>query len=103
VTMNDRDGYLMDAVQRHLLEHLVDIDMIAQRTGCGKTAVSNWITRYPDFPLPVQTFGRSKVWFFPEVERFLEDRSLLRKGTVVNRRIRRETANGSIIQLAENP
>lgn len=59
---------------------LVGPKEIATRAGTTGSAVSNWIKRHPGtFPEPVCVLGRSGVYLWPEVERWLSNRT--RKAT----------------------
>jgi transposase len=37
---------------------------IAEECGVGKSTVSNWIARYPDFPRPLATVAQGKTPLF---------------------------------------
>ncbi len=50
------------------VDDLVTAVQIAERLGLAYAeTVYNWINRYPDFPSPVWTDGRSRLWLWPEV------------------------------------
>ena len=51
---------------------LVDMAEIARRAGVARDTVARWRIRYGDFPAPARRFGRSPVWRWPEVRRWLE-------------------------------
>ena len=47
---------------------LVDATAIAERMGLARPqAVHNWRARYPEFPKPVAEFGKSTLWYWPDV------------------------------------
>lgn len=46
------------------LDDLVATSDLADHFGVGKPAVSNWITRYPDFPQPLVTVARGTAPLF---------------------------------------
>jgi hypothetical protein len=46
------------------LADLVSPADIAEECGVGKSAVSNWIARYPDFPQPLATVAQGKTALF---------------------------------------
>ena len=47
---------------------------IATRVGVERAVVSNWISRYPEFPEPVHKVagGATKLWLWSDVELWLE-------------------------------
>jgi hypothetical protein len=52
---------------------LVGLKEIAQRAGLKKTsAVANWRIRYDDFPDTVADLGCGPVFWWPQVERWLQ-------------------------------
>lgn len=56
------------------LDDLVTSQQIATRLGLAYVqTVHNWIHRYPDFPGPVWTEGRFKLWLWPEVARWARE------------------------------
>lgn len=46
------------------LSDLVSPADIAEECGVGKAAVSNWISRYPDFPRPLVTVAKGYTQLF---------------------------------------
>jgi hypothetical protein len=46
------------------LADLVSPADIAEECGVGKSAVSNWIARYPDFPRPLTTVAQGRTDLF---------------------------------------
>jgi hypothetical protein len=46
---------------------LVGIHEIAHRCGVSGPAVSNWVTRFADFPTPVVELAMGSVWSWPDV------------------------------------
>jgi hypothetical protein len=57
---------------------LVGASEIAERAGVERSAVNKWQDRYEDFPGPVAELAQGRVWFWPEVEAFIEQRKLAR-------------------------
>ena len=52
---------------------LVDATAIAERMGFARPqAVHNWRARYPDFPGPIAEFGKSTLWYWPDVAEWLK-------------------------------
>ena len=53
---------------------LVDATAIAERMGFARPqAVHNWRARYPEFPKPIAEFGKSTLWYWPDVEEWLSE------------------------------
>ena len=51
---------------------LVDATAIAERMGFARPqAVHNWRARYPEFPNPIAEFGKSTLWYWPDIEEWL--------------------------------
>ena len=51
------------------IDLLVDATAIAERMGFARPqAVHNWRARYPEFPKPIAEFGKSTLWYWPDVE-----------------------------------
>ena len=51
------------------LDDLVDAIVIAERLGHAQTnSIHHLRRRHPDFPQPLITFGRVRVWSWTEVE-----------------------------------
>lgn len=73
---------------------LVDTDKvvtkvdIARMAGTHRTAVFNWIERFPDFPKPIYRFGQVDIFDKKEVETWLADREAT-KLNFAQRKIRR--------------
>src|SRR4051794_15608156 len=54
---------------------LVGAQEIADRLGVAHMeTVHNWRRRYPDFPQPVAQISRTFIWYWPDVERWNEER-----------------------------
>jgi len=54
------------------IDLLVDATAIAERMGFARPqAVHNWRARYPEFPKPIAEFGKSTLWYWPDVEVWL--------------------------------
>ena len=52
---------------------LVDATAIAERMGFARPqAVHNWRARHPDFPQPIAEFGKSTLWYWPDVDEWLQ-------------------------------
>lgn len=47
---------------------------IARLAGVSKSAIPNWVARYPDFPKPVASFsnGKFKLYLWTQVKEWLE-------------------------------
>lgn len=57
------------------LEDLAGIGDLAQDLGVGKAAVSNWTSRYPDFPAPLVTLSTGPVYSRWQVRQWHDSRS----------------------------
>lgn len=55
------------------LGDLVTLHDIAKRSGVSLQAVANWAARDLGFPDPVRDEPRSRLWLWPDVERWLID------------------------------
>jgi hypothetical protein len=51
---------------------LVGLTEIAQRAGTQKQAVSMWQSRHEDFPEPIAVLRTGQVWWWPEVQAWLQ-------------------------------
>lgn len=54
-----------------ILSNLVAAGEIAQRAKVTHQAVSQWRTRYPDFPTPVRDLACGRIYWWPHVETWL--------------------------------
>lgn len=53
------------------VDHLVGSVEIASRLGVARPQViHDWIRRHPEFPRPVATLARVRIWAWPDVERW---------------------------------
>jgi len=56
------------------VDDLVTSGQIAERLGIAfSETVSNWMTRYPDFPRPVWQVDRFRLWLWSEVRSWAVD------------------------------
>jgi len=55
---------------------LVSAPQIAERTGQHRSVVHKWADRYSDFPEHVTETDQGKLWWWLEVEEFIENRNL---------------------------
>ncbi len=56
------------------VEDLVDIGMIADRLGLAHRQTANNLSRrYPDFPQPLGTWSRVRLWAWPDVEKWARE------------------------------
>lgn len=56
------------------LEDLAATGDLAAEFGVGKAAISNWITRYPDFPRPLITLSTGPVYSRHQVRQWHDSR-----------------------------
>jgi len=54
---------------------LVSAPQIAERTGRHRSIAHKWAERYSDFPSPVTETDQGKLWWWLEVEEFIERRN----------------------------
>ena len=53
------------------IEDIVDASTIADRLALShRETVSNFVKRYPDFPAAIGMWGRTRLWVWPEVEKW---------------------------------
>lgn len=60
------------ARRRVYLDDLVTTDDVADRLRVAPQAVHQWASRFDDFPDPVRVFGRMRIWYWPDVQRWLK-------------------------------
>ena len=56
------------------INDLVDAREVAERLGLAhRQTVHGLLTRYPDFPAPLGMWGRTRIWAWPDVERWARE------------------------------
>jgi predicted DNA-binding transcriptional regulator AlpA len=51
------------------VENLIEAQGIADRLGLAqRQTIDSWMRRHPDFPRPLGTWGRTRLWDWSEVE-----------------------------------
>lgn len=63
---------MIEDLPQHEALPLVGLAEIAMRAGVQKPVVAVWRTKRVYFPEPVAQVGRSAVWWWPDVEAWLE-------------------------------
>jgi predicted DNA-binding transcriptional regulator AlpA len=51
---------------------LTGIADIAQRASVSANTVHKWLMRYPDFPKPLMTLKRGRLWEWRQIEAWLK-------------------------------
>lgn len=65
---------IRDSIAEYL--DLVGASEIAERAEVHRSAVNKWIDRYDDFPKPVAVLAQGRVWWWPQVDAYLEENHL---------------------------
>lgn len=53
---------------------LVGTEDLAKRLGVTRQAISIWRRRHSDFPMPLLDHAKIKIWYWPDVIRWVEAR-----------------------------
>lgn len=62
------------------VDDLVGVAELADEYGCGNSAISNWRTRYDDFPAPVKELAAGLIFDRTEVRAWHDSRKWLASG-----------------------